>query len=149
MKQLLFKILVTLIIIGWFSISALADYTWSEKIIKQKNKDGWTVAATNDNLVDITHPWTIIKTPITTIAFLKTENIKINNDIRTTEILWVEYYKLSSTREEISPKIYNCDTRKSAYISKSIDIHDLSWKDPIPETPGDQITNFICSYEKN
>jgi hypothetical protein len=57
-------------VVGCNVLDARADYDWAPAIAAKVAPEGWTPVASRANFVDITRPWTIVKTPTTTLFFV-------------------------------------------------------------------------------
>lgn len=153
MKKIFITIGIIVLVFLWLFFSARGDYLWSDLIINEKQKDGWVVAVTSNNLVDITRPWTIFKQPIIQIGFIKPKEIVwLDNEHILIKILWVNYENFSRTREEIFQNVIDCKNNRSAFVDDKvlvteINLSKLDWIDSAPNTPGEQINKFICDLK--
>ena len=152
MKKTLTTIGIVAFVSIWIFLSAYPDYTWSDLIIEEKQSEGWIVAITNSNLIDIFHPWSIFKTPTTQIVFVKPDEIVRLDDAHIfTKELWVNY-DYSNTREYIFRNVIDCKNDRSTILDDSssidqIDLKNLKWHDNLPDTPGERINKFICNLK--
>ena len=106
------------------------------------------VAATLNNLVDPTHPWTIFKKPIIRITFVNSNEIRrLDKGMAFTKILWVSYADMSRTEEEIFPNVYDCINNRIASIKDGVSLDRISlstlkWQDA--GTLGADIAKIVC-----
>lgn len=131
---------------------AYNDYSWSNKIINKYTNDGWIVAATSNNLVIPSSPWTIIKQPVSLIAFFHpNKTILIGNGIIMSETMWVDYSNLEDTKMDSFRELYNCENNTSAIIEKEkqfqdVNLTQLTWHKFEDSTPGYEVTKKICEF---
>jgi hypothetical protein len=148
-KKILSCIGIAALILFWFGWSAMSDYTWSQTVIQEKQAKGWVVAATQNYLIDPTHPWTIFKRPIVRIAFVKLNDItRIDKGIVFTKILWVRYADMSRTEEEVFQDVYDCINNKWATVKNEItpvgiNLSTLKWREYVGTVDTD-IARVIC-----
>jgi len=148
-KKILTGVGIAAIILIWWGWDARSDYTWSKLIIEEKSNDGWVVGATQANLVDITHPWTIFKQPVVRIAFVKpSEFVKLDNELVFAKTLWVDYANMSRTEEDIFQDVYDCKNNRTAFVESSvsveqIDFAKLEWRDNA-NTSNVDISKVVC-----
>jgi len=148
MKKALTIVLVTVLIVGWFTLDADNDYKWGPKIIEKYEAEGWSVASTTDNYVDPVAFWTIFSQPISRVGFIKTDEIiKVSNFFVTTT-LWADY-DFDKTEIFSSNNIYDCQDRKSAYLEdntnlEKIDFENLEWNVYEEDQPGSEIIETVC-----
>lgn len=142
--------MVLLGIITWFIIiPAQADYSWSKTVINNKEKEGWIVASTQDNFIDLLHPWMIFKPVITRIAFVKPEMEEVSNGYYLIDLLWVDYENLSRTEELQVKNVVSCLDNRSAYVDEHLmiqsnNLDSLEWRTSEPDTPGEGVVSFVC-----
>src|SRR3990167_4437960 len=134
-KKYVVPIVVSILVILWFYMSARADYTWAKLIQEKKEQEGWKLIYSYDNLIDPTHPWTIFKQPINRMLFVKPSEInKIGNDNVFIQKLFVDYESFSRTKEEKFLNVIDCKNNRSAFIEAgtkvdSINLANLEWID--------------------
>jgi hypothetical protein len=113
-------VLLPLALLGaWIGLHAWADYNWSRKVIEQKTKEGWVVATTYANVIDVTAPWTILKQPITRIIFFKpTEVIAIEKGMLQVGFLMADY-DYHTAREDAYGEVIDCERSQSAIVDRN------------------------------
>jgi len=153
MKKVLSAIITITAILIWIALAAISDYTWHEVKINEKTKQGWVVISKLNNLIDITHPWTIFKQPIVHIWFINNNIVNIDGSLYFVEILSVENEDFSTTKENIVYNIIDCNTKKYAYISgkeyKLEDLNKLDWHPGNPGMPDSEIIEYLFKIESN
>lgn len=152
--KLIGKIIVIVSAVSlWVFFSARSDYQWADLIIEQETLKGWTVIAKQDNFADITVPWTLIKTPVTGLWFIKNNHKqKLNKEIYLIHTLYVSY-DYSRTDKEESLWLVNIKTRESAFLDptqdpSTLNINKLKWYKFEAGAPGFQIIQYMVSYDK-
>ena len=156
MKKILkaiFGILFLSLIIALVFSSARVDYSWSELMIRKKTAEGWTLAATSDNYVDILSPWTLFKTPVTGLWFIKLNDLTQNGPFIAGSVLHISY-DYSKTEQEEYIELFDIEKGKSAFLLKdtNIELYDpssLEWNDYPPGSPGDKLIKFIQKNRSN
>jgi hypothetical protein len=150
MKKLLSMLVAGALLFVWGFFNARADYAWAERVMKEKQSQGWVVASTTANVIDLSHPWTIFNSPITRIAFVKPDGVVwLGGDYAFAKVLWVDFYSLSETNEETFGNAFDCKSHRSAYVDDAMAIQEtnldqLEWRQTQPNTPGEQIDRFVC-----
>jgi hypothetical protein len=148
-KKILTGVGIATIVLLWWGWDARSDYTWSKLVIEEKQQEGWVVGATQANVVDITHPWTIFKQPVVRIAFMKpSELVRFDDGLVLAQILWVDYVNMSRTEEEIFKDLFDCRNNKTAFVDDEISISELDpskleWRDNA-NTSNVDIAKIVC-----
>ena len=148
-KKILTGVGIAAIILLWWGRDARSDYTWSIIVIEEKQQEGWVVGATQANVVDITHPWTIFKQPVVRIAFVKpNELVHFDDGLALAQTLWVDYVNMSRTEEEIFKDLFDCRNNKTAFVDDEISISELDpskleWRDNA-NTSNVDIAKIVC-----
>ncbi|MBD3343042.1 MAG: hypothetical protein GF353_28350 [Candidatus Lokiarchaeota archaeon] len=149
LKPILLTLAIICIISLWIYLSAVADYRWAESVIAEEIQNGWTLIIKQDNLVNITAPWSLIKTPVTGLWFIDNEDInKLSQDIYQIHTLRVSYDYSQTDRGE-SSSLINVRKRESAFINpdSSLNIETLIWENYEIGTPGCQIIDYIVKND--
>jgi len=127
------------------------DYSWDDAVIRQRETEGWAVASTLGNVIDITAPWTIFKQPIDQIAFVKPDEISIApTGFIFIDVLWVRRGMRKETESETSFTAFDCERGMSAYVD--LDEKDLGkalqfeWRSFNEGLPGHDVISFVCSH---
>ena len=138
----------------WVFFSARSDYKWADLIVKQETPKGWAIVYKQDNFVDLTLPWTWIKTPVTGLWFINDAHTKkINQEIYLIHMLRVSY-NYSKTDKEESLELVNVKTHESAFLEQeqdlsTLNVSKLKWHKYEPNTPGEQIIQYVVKkFEK-
>ncbi len=153
MKKVLSVIAVSGLLFLWAYWAIRSDYAWADNVIREKQGEGWVVASTTANVVDITHPWTIVKSPTVRVAFVRpSEAVWLNDDYVLARVLWVDYEGLSETKEEMFQNIYDCKRHRVAHVGNIMSVDEvhlnmLEWWETKPNTPGEQNERFVCSLK--
>ena len=153
LKQISKIVIIIGVVFGGVFFSVKSDYEWADLIIEQETQKGWTVIAKQDNFVDITVPWTIIKTPVTGLWFINNNNTKkLNQEIYLTYILHVSYDYSRTDREEYL-ELVNIRTRESSFLDpkealSNLNINKLKWYKFETGMPGHQIIEYLVHYDK-
>ncbi|MEI7741063.1 MAG: hypothetical protein WCJ29_01010 [bacterium] len=144
--------LTVMAVVGLFLLFAglqgWGDYTWSERATKVKATDGWSVAATQANYVDFTHPWTLFKQPIVSVAFVKLDELtSLKSGMVFTKVLWMHSPSLNMPEDTFS-NIYDCRNHKNAFIedgvlANQVDFASLEWRDSANTSSAD-IAKIVC-----
>lgn len=148
-KKIITGVGIASLLLVWWGWDARSDYTWSKLVIEEKQQEGWVVGATQANLVDITHPWTIFKQPIVRIAFVKPNDFgQLDNGMVFTKVLWVDYANMSRTEEEVFQDIYDCRNNKTAFVDDEVSISELDpskleWRENA-NTSNVDIAKVVC-----
>ena len=106
------------------------------------------------NFVDITVPWTLIKTPVTGLWFVNDKNTrKVNQEIYLIHTQRVSYNYSRTDRDEYW-ELVNIRTKESAFLDpeqdiSNLNINKLKWNKYETGMPGHQIIEFMVSYDKN
>jgi hypothetical protein len=138
----------------WVFFSARSDYKWADLIIKEETPKGWSLIAKQDNFVEITAPWTLIKTPVTDLWFIDNANTKkLNQEIYLIHTLGVSY-DYSRTDKYETWELVNIKTKESTFLDQeqdlsNLNINKLKWYEFKTGTPGYQIIEYMVSYDKN
>jgi len=146
------KVIVSIGIISLLLFfSAMSDYKWADLIVKQETPKGWVIVYKQNNFMDLTLPWTWIKTPVTGLWFIKdTHTQKLNQDIYLIHTLRVSY-DYSRTERDESFEIVNIKTSESAFIDtdqdlSTLNVNNLKWYKFDSDTPGNQIIQYMVKY---
>jgi len=148
-KKILIGVGIAAFFLAWWGWDARSDYTWSKLIIEEKQQDGWVVGATQANLVDIIHPWTIFKQPVVRIAFVRpSEFVHFDDGLVLVRTLWVNYANMSRTEEDIFQNLFDCKNNKTAFIDDNISVGEidpskLEWRDNANSSSED-IAKVVC-----
>jgi hypothetical protein len=149
MRNKLIVLGVVLLIGAWIFFDARSDYSWSEMIVEKKSAEGWTLAATQDNFVDLVRPWTWFNTPVTGPWFVKPEQLRRldSSFIVIAPILRVSY-DYSRTEQETYVECFDVANGKSAFLPEStpiesVSLSQLKWHDYPSGTPGDKLIKYI------
>jgi len=132
----------------WLGIIATRDYKWAAGRTRDMTSQGWSPAATSNNSVSVTHPWTIVHAPVTLIWFMKPEEaVAVSSGVYLIPQLRVRYdYDDTETEELLA--LYDLDkSRHTALAPESrleeIDLSSLTWYTPQPGTPGEDLMQFV------
>lgn len=136
------------VLLAWILLTARADYNWSKSVIQAKGKQGWVVASTSDNAVDISHPWTIFKPAIYRVAFIRpNEVVWLERRHPAYRVLWVD----RDLGEDEFTNVADCENRESAFVEDDGLVELLSlkleWRSHEPGTPGAEIVRFVCNLK--
>lgn len=130
------------------TLRARADYQWAKRQVAEKSAHGWVLAASIDNFIDPTRPWTWFKTPVTGLWFVKTRaQTAVTPDVYVFPQLRLRY-DYNDVEEEETLTAFNIRTHKSAYLPSdapvgNLDLSSLEWRSFEPNTPGDQLQKFV------
>lgn len=151
MKKVLSALVPVVAILIWLSLAAISDYKWHEVKINEKTKQGWVVVSKLNNLVDITHPWTIFKQPVIHVWFINNNIKNIDSSLSFVEILSVENEDFATTNENITYNIIDCTNKKYAYIKskeyKLEDLYKLDWHAGNPGKTDSEIIEYVCKLK--
>lgn len=127
-KRLLGIGVAVALLIVWVWLDAIIHYRWSEQVIKQKQGEGWTLAAILNNSVDFTHPWNIFaKHPVERIWFVRPNTLThLNENVVAVRILTVDYEGI----EDVSVLAFDCTDKKAAFpAAGDYDPSKFQWRD--------------------
>lgn len=146
MKRWGLGLLVAVGLLAWAFLTARADYAWSDGVIQAKEEQGWTVASTTANVVDLSRPWTVFAPSITRIAFVRPPEVAWLEETHPAyRVLWVD----REAGEDVLTNIANCDTMQSAFVADDafgeLLSLELEWRSQEPGTPGEELVRFVCS----
>ena len=148
MKYKIGIVAVVAAIIIWTILVIRSDYSWSERIMDDKIKQGWTVVTTLDNFGDLIRPWTWVKTPITSIWFMRDDRITyVTQDIMAAQVLRVSY-NYDKTEQDAYIELFDVKQNKSAILKRgvaieNVDIKGLEWIIFQKGTPGEKLLFYI------
>ena len=149
------KVIVIVCIISlWIFFSARSDYQWADLIIEKEIPNGWSLIYKQDNLSDLTLPWTWIKAPVTGIWFINDSHTKkLNQKMYIIHTFRVSY-DYSKTDKKDSWELVNVKTKESAILDtnqnlSAIDSSKLKWYKYEVGTPGYQIIQYMVNYDEN
>lgn len=133
------------LLIAWFGLDAVRDYGWSRHVIKQERTKGWTLAATLNNYIDLTHPWTVVKQPVVRIWFVRPNAlVHLSGNVAAVPVLTVDYEDMSRTVEDTSLEAFDCTDKKAAFISAGeIDPAKFQWRNYEAASTA-QIAKIVC-----
>ena len=161
MKNKLKIIIIIFIVVLWSIYQVNKEYSWSDDIISQHIRSGWTVAKTT-RIGSIELPWTWFKPPIRQIWFIDQHNlIKISKDLI---IIPVRYYYLSygshfiiyslETESDEYRQIIDCFNKRFVIPNERIDLNDinstlskLKWHTMENGSASYKIMEKICNLE--
>lgn len=134
MKKTFITILVILGIVGYFYLTAKADYSWHEKYIAQKQPD-WTLFSQQANVIDPIHVYTFFKSPVVRLGFIDNHKVKnIQNKIYFVNVLWANRdIGGGSIKEEISSYLIDCNDLRTGWNGNesvdenNIDLKKITW----------------------
>lgn len=152
-KNIAIALVGVMLAAAWIGLSARADYTWSRNVIQRKTGEGWVVASTDANVVDVTAPWTIFKSPVTRIAFFRPgEIIPVEHGMLYIRMLWVDYENMTSTREHIFDNIIDCEHHRSAFVNEQVlavgletGRLSLKWRADENDSSGGRVNTTVCA----
>ena len=116
--KLLSAVAITVaILFAAFCIVALMQYTWSRRVIKLKQEEGWSLVAIV-NSVDFIHPWNNFTKPGARIWFVKPDTFThVNQNIVAFRALTVDYDgSVSGTLEDTPVVAFDCTDKKTAIV---------------------------------
>ncbi len=132
------------LLLCWWSYDIYSDYAWADLLIEQRQSKGWTVVQTHNNFVDIARFWTIFKTPVTTVVFVKPGEIyPLENHRVLAQVLRVSY-DYSRTSEDEHEMLNNCSNNRFAYLDNlkpPLDEKALSWSESVK---ADELVHYLC-----
>ena len=139
MKEKIKKILILaslFIVLGiYFGLSAKSDYSWDKKYIKQKERD-WVVFSVQSNLIDILHPYTWFKQPVSRLELVEKNSLKqVSTNVFYVKQLWVN--KNRGIKEETFEFLLDCNIYQTGWEREG----EIEWFKPESE-------EAIKSYKK-
>ena len=143
------KQLVPLLVAAlWVGFYAYRDYHFAPATTARLTADGWTLAASSANYVWPWHPWTLVRTPVTTLWFMRFHQAKrISPGVISVPELRVVYnYGPIESEENLS--IYDLRNSRQTVVppgtsAANIDLTQLKWFRPEPGTPGEHLMNYV------
>jgi len=92
------------------------DYTWATKTIQEFVKKGFVILDSSPDYSDITAPWSMLKTPVTSIWFAKKDLIRINDNYLTVPMVHVQYRYYAGVEVRDYWTVYNLDSHEETVI---------------------------------
>ena len=96
--------------------------------INEKEKEGWTIVAQDNNYSSLGSPWTLFKTPVSTVSFAG-EILKFNEQFFYSKKLVTFYQSFDHTVEDYFHNIYDCYNQKITTVDPDIDSNNFTWDD--------------------
>ena len=132
---------------GWWIRS---DYTWAQDVVEHESKDGWVLVNTLDNTISLTSPWTIIKTPTSTVFFVKRDSVKkIDNQYLQVDELIVSNPDFSGTKRSEIASVLDCRNVRRGSRDQEIDnteqAEQIKWHEYESDSPALQTIKNICA----
>jgi hypothetical protein len=148
MKRIAIGVIVVVVIAAITGLSVRRDYLWAPANIEYQTSQGWTLAATTDNFIEPTHPWTIFRTPVTGLWFVKPKAARKIAD----GVVVVPQMSLHFNYEDTDPiegrTVFDLRNHRSAFIADEdnvapIHIEALEWRVFEKHTPGAEVQDFV------
>lgn len=92
------------------------DYTWAPKTIQEFEKKGFVILDSSPDYSNVTAPWSLVKTPVTSIWFAKKDLIRINDNYLTVPIVHVQYRYYAGVEVRDYWTVYNLESHEEAVI---------------------------------
>lgn len=145
MRRWSLGLLVAVALSAWAFLSVRADYFWSSGAIQAKEEEGWVVASTMANVVDLSRPWTVFAPTVTRIAFIRpAEVIWLEENHPAYRVLWVD----RELGEDEFTNVADCPNGQSAFVADDALVElwslKLEWRPQAPGTPGEDLVRFVC-----
>lgn len=132
---------------------AYRDYSWASSTISDKERSGWRVASKSSNFIDPGHFWTLVRTPVTQIGFIRPDDIAVWGKFPVTRVLWANY-NYEKSEEHIALEIFDCERKQLATAPENLaadsqearnqKLEKLEWQSFTDEQPGAQNLKFVC-----
>ncbi len=148
-------VIAALVACAWAYLAAASDYRWANAVIRQNLQAGWVLVNTQAHYSALSRPWTIFKSPVSRLAFVRPHEIeRLSESHVYGKILWVNHRELESTQTDIVGSVVDCTARKDAFVEpqvppRAINLSSLSWRDTTPNSPGEEINRYLCSSAHN
>jgi hypothetical protein len=110
----------------WFGWYVWSDYSWANRFVPKMEREGWHVAAVSANVVYLERPWTLFKTPIDTIWFIRPGN-EIEEGLVLNEVYQV-FNPNSDEKAETFHQLVDCKRFRAAIVPKVEQLDDPKYK---------------------
>lgn len=148
--------IVVLIIVGYYILSARSDYIWADRYISGLN-NSWIVFSQQQNAADLIHFYTLIKTPISRIGIIKKSSlVKRPDGSIYIEEVWANKEFGGGVTEEAFQFLLDCVNKREGWMEegdKSENVTDpyispgkIKWSSfsiPQQELPCKALENYI------
>lgn len=129
-------------------LNARADYTWAPRYVTEMTSEGWTLAHQTDNYVDPIHLWTIFRTPITGLWFVRLDEaaeVRPSTFVVPTVSVHFDY---NETDRIEGLTVFDISNHRSAFVARSalgaaLDFGSLKWRTFESNTPGAAVLAFV------
>lgn len=148
MKRILVVAVVVALVGSFCYLDARSDYRWADANIAQKKAEGWTLAASNANFVEPTRPWTIFRTPVTGLWFVRpAELVAAAPNVFVVRQLSL-HFDFEKTDQIEGLAAFDVVNHRSAFIDEGIPalqvkVDSLEWRSFEKDTPGAKVQAFI------
>lgn len=132
---------------------AKSDYEWAPAYTVRATRSGWFKVADRSNFSDPTRPWTLFKTPCTSLWLIDTSHIVAFDSLRLGAPLLSAYWDYSSTEEFRSFIMVDLESGRIADVfgdsipSSSESVRDTLWK--FPKTRMDTAVFAFFQHTRN
>lgn len=136
----------------WIFWGISSDYTWAESVAAERFREGWSVAACSNNVVEITSPWTFFKPPVSTIWFIRVSDIRTRGSLKIVNVLVLQRNPTGRRREETFVEVHDCRADRYAFLetengSEGADFRNVKWYPVEKGTPGAALHRFVCRWK--
>ena len=138
---------VSLVVVALMFFYARSDYIWADRI-KNAAPSDWSLVVQQDNFSALSKPWTLFKTPVTGLWFVKSGEIRqVAPHILLAPVLRF-HYDYSQTEQYESYQLFDLQERKTAYLNDeteidNLDIKKLEWHSYEVGTPGALLIQYF------
>ena len=132
----------------WFGFPAYRQYTWADRVAKEASGSGWTAVGTINNYINLSSPWSLVRPPPVSAAFVRRDDARVTDDGKlVVRFLLARNTSLAETNDEGYQGwlVLDCDGRRFASVSeadKSLD--ELRWTVAGKDMPGSLALDFAC-----
>ena len=116
-KFVLILILVVVVaVLLLLSLRIYLDYTWAPKTIQEFEEKGFVILDSSPDYSNVTAPWSLVKTPVTSIWFAKKAWIRLNSNYLTVPIVHVQYRYYAGVEVRDYWTVYNLESHEETVI---------------------------------
>ena len=139
---------VVLVIIGLVVLDAWKDYRWAGANVTAYSSEGWVVAASSKNFAAITSPWTLVRTPVSGLWFVKpADALRVTPTIVAIPQMSL-HYNFDAAEQFESVRLFDVAKHTSVALEDGseiakIGLTNLEWRAPKPGTPDAEVQAFV------
>lgn len=134
MKNKIAILVITVILIVFWVVSAKSQYLWSQRFQKEMGSD-WVVFDEQKNSAEFIYPYTLLNPPINRLGLIQLRSVKkIDDEIYQYNIMWADGPLGNRMPTEVFLSYSDCKLLKEGSLKEGLseyrNLEDLQWKSP-------------------